>query len=52
MYSVTINIDNIVQEMKGVKYINVDEYINIDKKNSDNLTIKTEDIPKDIKFNT
>ncbi|PKK56330.1 hypothetical protein RhiirC2_800252 [Rhizophagus irregularis] len=33
-------------------YINVNEYINVDKENSDNLTIETEDIPKDIKFDT
>ncbi|PKB96802.1 hypothetical protein RhiirA5_434225 [Rhizophagus irregularis] len=52
MYPVAINIDNIVQEMEGVEYINVNEYINIDKENNDNLTIETEDIPKDIKFDT
>ncbi|CAB5207835.1 unnamed protein product [Rhizophagus irregularis] len=52
MYPVAINIDNIVQEMEGVEYINVNEYINIDKENNDNLTIEAEDIPKDIKFDT
>ncbi|CAB4496332.1 unnamed protein product [Rhizophagus irregularis] len=52
MYPVAINIDNIIQEMKGVEYINIDEYINVNKENNDNLTIETEDIPKDIKFDT